>query len=144
MSHTPNFDAALDKILNDLKPHTRVCTETGESFAITERDIEMFKLLRVPPPKTVWWARLRQKRAFMGGFEFFRRTLPDGRQVVSMFDPESPVPILPLTEWHGDQFEPFQFGISVDPGQSFFSQWKSYGPIELDCSVYLPPLKDRS
>ncbi len=123
MSQTPNFDAALDKILADLKPHTRVCSETGESFAITERDIEMYKLLRVPPPTTVWWARIRQKRHFMGGFDLYRRALPDGCSVVSMYDPESFAPILPPTEWHGDDFDALRFAQAAEPEKSFFEQW---------------------
>lgn len=124
-SNTPNFDAALDKILNDLTPHTRTCKETGESFDITARDIEMFKLLRVPPPQTTWWARTRQKRMFIAGFEFFRRTLPDGRDVVSMFDPESFTHIMPNVEWHSDAFDRFSYGKPLDPAKPFFDQWKT-------------------
>ena len=124
MPKTPKFDAALDAILADLKPHTRVCTETGESFNISPKDIEMFKLLRVPPPKTTWWARTRQKRLFIAGFEFFRRTLPDGRTTVSMFDPESFTHMLPNVEWHGEAFDPFSYGKPLDPQKPFFAQWQ--------------------
>ncbi len=126
MSHTPNFDVALDKIFADLKPHTRTCPETGESFEITERDIKMLKLLRVPPPQTTWWARTRQKRTFLAGFAFFRRTLPDGQSVVTMFDPESPATIISREDWQGDDFDPLTFGIDVRVDQSFFDQFRKF------------------
>ena len=125
MSPTPLFDAALDKILDELKPHTRTCAETGETFEIGEKDIEMCKLLRVPPPKTIWWARIRQKRHFMGGFDLFRRTLPDGQSVVTMFDPESFAKILPVPAWNSDAFDPMAFGFSKTSEQSFFEAWRS-------------------
>lgn len=124
MTNTPNFDAALDKILADLKPHTRVCTETGESFDITERDIEMLKLLRVPPPKTIWWSRVRNMRAYMAGVDLFRRAMPDGESGVSMYDPESPVPILQSGIWHSDAFNPLSYGIACGTAKPFFGQWK--------------------
>lgn len=126
MSKTPNFDAALDKIFADLKPHTRVCSETGESFDITERDIEMLKLLRVPPPKTVWWAAIRRQRAFLGGVDLFRRVLPNGQSIVTMYDPESTVPIIPLREWQSDAFETLAFGKDVDANRPFFEQWRKF------------------
>lgn len=123
MSNTPNFDAALDKILVDLKPHTATCAETGESFEIEARDIEMCRQLRVPLPKTTWLARMRQKRSFMGGFDLYRRELPDGRSVVTLYDPESFAKFLPVEEWYSDVFEPETFAQGAKPNQSFFAQW---------------------
>jgi len=125
-SHTPLFDAALDKILNGLVPHTRTCAETGEEFEIGEKEIEICKMHRVPPPTTVGWARTRIKRAFLGGVDLFRRTLPDGRSVVAMYDPESPATILPLLEWQSDAFDGLAFGASVQPNQPFFEQWPAF------------------
>jgi hypothetical protein len=124
MSHTPLFDAALDKILAPLTPHTRTCVETGEEFEITEKDIEMCKSLRVPPPKTNWIVRMRQKRSFMGGYDLYRRTLPDGQSVVTMYDPESFTKILPAKDWYSDAFDPMAYGQDADPNRSFFDQWE--------------------
>ena len=121
-SKTPLFDAAIDAILSPLTPHTRTCVETGETFEITQRDIDMFRTLRVPPPQTTWWARLRQKRMFIGGFDFFRRTLPDGTSVVSSYDPESDVHIMRQSDWNADSFDPSKYGQAIDPNKSFFEQ----------------------
>ncbi len=126
MPKTPKFDAALDAILADLKPHTRVCTETGESFNISPKDIEMFKLLRVPPPTTVWWAAIRKQRAFLAGYDLFRRPAMNGADVVTYYDPDSPARILSKNEWQGDQFNPLEYGASVDPQLPFFEQWMNF------------------
>lgn len=125
-SKTPLFDTALDKILNDLVPHTRTCIETGEEFAITERDIAMLKLLRVPPPKKTWWASTRQKRAFIGNLTLFRRDIAGGKSVVSMYDPESFANIVPQVEWYGDSWDPMSFGSSPDFSKPFFTQWGDF------------------
>jgi len=129
MSKTPKFDAALDKIFAELKPHTSVCTETGERFEITERDIEMCRLLRVPPPKTTWLARMRQLRSFMGGFDLYRRQLPDGRSVVTLYDPDSYAKFLPADDWYADSFDPLAFGQVIDPNAPFFDQWHRFSKI---------------
>ncbi len=126
MSQTPNFDAALDKILADLKPHTRVCTETGESFDITERDIEMYTLLRVPPPTTIWWAELRLQQAYAAGFDLFFREMSDGSHGVSFYDPEAPVTVMSRKVWWSDEFDALRFGEKVDPAESFFEQWRRF------------------
>ncbi len=123
MSKTPLFDAAIEKLLSGAVPHTRVCEETGESFEITAKDIEMCRLLKMPLPKTVWWARMRQKRSFLGGFDLFRRSLPDGRSIVTMYDPESFATFIPSEEWYSDTFDPFSYGIAIDPTQPFLTQW---------------------
>ena len=59
ISKTPNFDKALDEILEKLVPHTCECIQHNLSkycegtFEITDQDIEFYKILRVPPPKSV-------------------------------------------------------------------------------------------
>lgn len=123
VSKTPKFDAALDTILADLRPHTRTCKETGEPFEITAKDIEMFKLLRVPPPTTVWWAAVRRHRAFMAGYDLFQRPAMNGEVVVSFYDGESPAKILPKSEWNSDDFDPHVYQMSAATERPFFEQW---------------------
>jgi hypothetical protein len=129
-SKTPLFDLALDKILSSLAPHTRTCAETGEAFEITDKDIEFCRLLRVPPPTLTWWAAIRHKRAFVGGFDLFRRSASDGTSVVTMYDPESFAHFLPTETWHSDAFDPLASGFSVKPSESFLSQldqlWRTF------------------
>ena len=122
-SNTPRFDAALDEILLKLTPHTRTCSETGETFEIGEKEIELCRSLRVPPPKMIWWARLRRQRTFHACFDLFRRTLKDGNSVVTMYDPESFTKILPNADWYSDQFDPLIHGRAIDPSIPFFDQW---------------------
>ncbi len=126
MSNTPNFDAALDKIFADLKPHTRVCSETGESFDITERDIAMCRLLRVPPPTLAPWAMWRRQRSFVAGYELFRREGADGKELITYFDPESPATILPREEWLADAFDATAFATAASAEKSFFEQWTAF------------------
>jgi len=126
MSNTPKFDQALDAVLSELKPHQRTCTETGETFEIGEREIELCKTLRIPPPTTVWWANARKGLAYTAGLELFRRTLDDGASVVSMYDPGSPAKIIPNAQWYSEAFDPMAFDKDVDQGKAFFDQWAAF------------------
>jgi hypothetical protein len=124
MSKTPLFDAALDKILSTLVPHARTCAESGKPFEITEKDVEMCKSLRVPPPTTDWIVGMRQKRSFMGGFDLYRRELPNGKSIVTMYDPESFSKFIPTEEWYSDTFDPMVYGFDARPEEPFFAQWE--------------------
>lgn len=64
MAHAPRFDAALDAIFAGLQPHERTCRVTGERFTVSGEDIEMYRLLRVPPPTTSPWYRNLRRAAF--------------------------------------------------------------------------------
>ena len=123
-SSTPQFDQALEKHYRDITPHTRRCTETGAAFEITLQDIERYRNLRVPLPTTTPSVRLRRLRAAVAGLDLFKRTQPDGSMMISMYDPESPVSVLPVeTWWNADQFDAMVYGQTYRPGVSFFDQW---------------------
>lgn len=128
-SQTPLFDAALDRFFAGIQSGERVCEESGEKFERTVRDLEQYRALRVPPSSLSFSAHIRHLRSFMAGFELFRRPASDGAPVISMFDAESPVPIMDRQKWYEEtvnQNSLFAFGRPIDPAQSFFEQWKSF------------------
>lgn len=122
-SQTPKFDAALKALYQKTVAGPRTCEETGEAFDLSAEELEICKSHRIPPPRISFSAGIRHLRSFIAGFDLFRRTMLDGKTIISMYDPESPVAILPQTEWHktrlNDAF--FVHGRVYDPNQSFFA-----------------------
>src|SRR3989344_497404 len=47
---TPKFDNALGVILEELRPHARICKTCGSEFQIFKEDTEFYAMFRVPPP----------------------------------------------------------------------------------------------
>lgn len=74
-------------------------------------------------PNTEPHTRLQQARAHIGGIELFSRTDIHGKQIISMYDPESPALLLDPKEFYSDTFDALKFGRPLDPFQPFFEQW---------------------
>jgi len=127
-SKTPLFDAALRRFFSTIQPGERTCAETGEKFELSAKDIALYRDLGVPPTQIIFGARMRHQRAFLPGFDLFRRTLPDGSSVVSMYDPESPISLIGQADWHAARLQEtfMQQAHAYDFDRSFFSQWKEF------------------
>ena len=125
-SNTPQFNELLAKQYALAKPGARVCVETGEAFEIKPDEFDLYKDLNVPPPSVAPWVRFRRQRAQIGGIDLFRRVGPSGEALITMYDPESEAIVLPVENWHSDEFDPMRYGREVDPDKSFFLQWKEF------------------
>ncbi len=73
-SKTPQFDALLDKILEDLVPHERTCGECQKEFTIESKDIDFYKKRRGPPSKLCPPCRNRQRLSFANYSSIYKRT----------------------------------------------------------------------
>ena len=58
MSRTPNYDAKIKIILDNLQPSERSCALTGEKWQMTQEEISWYRMFSVPPcslsPQTLW------------------------------------------------------------------------------------------
>jgi hypothetical protein len=143
-SHTPLFDAALDAYYQDKKPGTFTCEETGEEFEITKEEFALYRSLGMPLPTVAPWVRHRRQRAFVAGFYLYRRTQPDGSFLITMYDPECPVPILAPPVWYSDAFDPLTYGRPLDPNRSFFDQWLAFSPYVPRPAIMNDPKSENS
>jgi hypothetical protein len=115
---TPQFDAALDEILNDLVPQTRTCRWSGrhhhceQDFAITNEDIDFLKMLRVPPPNFCPTCRRIRRFVHLTSLQLFRRPCEapgHNEQMISIFPPECPFPVYDYECFTGDEFDSTRF-----------------------------------
>ncbi len=128
---TPQFDRALDEILNKLTPHVRECTQKNiskyckKSFEITDADIEFLKLLRVPPPEDCPTCRKQRRLSFFNWTRFFWRPCnapSHSEKVISSFPPGCPFPVVDVPYYQSSDFDPTLTGFAPDEAKSFWSE----------------------
>lgn len=127
-SKTPRFDAALEAVYQRIQPGERVCEESGEVFEQTQTDLDRYREHGVPPSVLSFPSNVRHLRAFLAGFDLFRRPLADGSEGVSMYDPECPLSLLPQKKWYEERLNgAFLKEEQVYDGERpFFDQWKQF------------------
>ncbi|OHA00301.1 MAG: hypothetical protein A3C07_03690 [Candidatus Sungbacteria bacterium RIFCSPHIGHO2_02_FULL_47_11] len=127
MSHTPNFDKALDVILKDLKPHKRTCQQCGGDFEIFKEDIEFYHMLRVPPPTFCPECRKQRRFVFSNNMMFYKRPCdaPGHTEwMISLFPENIPHKVFDHHYWWGDEWDPMRYGIKWDSSLPFFEQFR--------------------
>ncbi len=152
MSKTPNYDAAVKRILDATQPGEQVCVLTGEKWNLPPAEIDIYKKFNVPPievsPNTLW-----KKMAYYDcGFQFWwNRHAETGKPVLSFHHPASGVRVLPDKEWHTKDFSDiFEM---PELSQSFFEQLRklelrvpllaTFNRLEPENSIALMSMGDR-
>lgn len=129
-SKTPQFDKAINEILEKLVPHTRKCTQKDNSkycegsFEITDSDIEFYKILRVPPPKKCPTCRRQNRFAFVNNINLYKRknNAPNKNDEVISFVPlTSPLIVWDL-ESYRDKMDPYIYATNYNENRGFFEQ----------------------
>lgn len=135
---TPNFDTALNKILDSLKPHSKQCGQCNNPFEIFAEDIDFYKKLQVPPPALCFHCRFQRRAGFYNNILKFHRkncaAHPD-EGVITTFPPNSPFKIYDLKHWWSDQWGAEEYGRDYDFSRPFFEQFH-----ELNLSVPHPAI----
>lgn len=130
-SKTPKFDALLDKILEDLIPHQRICKWNGVhkycegEFTITKEDIEFLKMLRVPAPNFCPTCRRMNRYAFVNSVNLYKRdnNAPGkNNKIISFVPPSSPLVVYDV-ESYRENFDPYTYGVIYDSSKKFLEQF---------------------
>ena len=127
ISKTPKFDSAIEKILEALVSHTRVCKWQGVhqycegEFNIEEADIKLLKILRVPAPNFCPTCRRLRRLPYMAMSHLFKIKCDvpgHNEMMISILPEESPFPVYDYKYFIGDEFNPLSFGIEYKKGDS--------------------------
>ncbi|MFA6514750.1 MAG: hypothetical protein WCT42_00595 [Candidatus Paceibacterota bacterium] len=125
---TPEFDALLDKILDELIPHIRVCLDCKKEFKIEEGDVSLLKMLRSPAPKLCPDCRHRRRLSFSNYSNIYKRKCDIPGHSDTMLSPVAPIipwVIYDYDTYYSDLWDPFSYGRIVNETQSFFDQFLS-------------------
>jgi len=129
MSKTPNFDAKIKSILDQLVPGERACALTGEKWFMDQTEINVYKKFNVPPLKVSPITHLKKLSCFFTNYQWWWHKNPEtGKPVLSGYNPNSGIKVLPDSEWFGKDMSSINLTLIVD--QPFFPQFR-----ELQTSV---------
>lgn len=125
----------------------KTCTQCGSSFEVTSEDLTLLERLSpsinnkkylLPPPKDCPECRQRQRMSFRNERKlYFRKCDITGREIISVYSPDSPHKVCNKDHWYSDQFEPLNYGQDFDFNKPFFEQFK-----ELEMNIPLPSLRN--
>src|SRR3989338_4830549 len=100
MSHTPNYDAKIKVILDNLQPGERVCKLTGEKWMMTDEEIGWYKKFNVPPSKRHPMTRVAIVSSFATGFGWWYQKHPKtGEKILTYVHPATGIKVLPDPEF---------------------------------------------
>lgn len=127
-SKTPQFDKALDDILDPLVPHERTCKKCGKVFKIEAGDINFFRMLRVPPPALCpLCRRIRRFGLLMRVPKFFKKKCSapgHEEEIVTVFPPSSPHKVYDFSFYQSDEWDGGSYGRDINASRPFFEQFK--------------------
>ena len=121
------------------------CKSCGTSFILRPEDKEFYKkispvlagkLHEIPLPTFCPTCRERRRLTYRNERNLYRRKSDfSGKEMISIFRPDSPFSIYTKEEWWSDVWDPLDYGQDHDPNKPFFDQF-----YELLLKVPRPPL----
>lgn len=110
------------------------CQNCSQKFVIEPEDISFYEKMKVPFPTWCPECRMQRRFAFRNERKLFKRfDAHTNKEVFSGIPPEANVHIFENSYWHGDEWDPLDYGKEYDFSRPFFEQWQ-----ELLAKVPLP------
>lgn len=131
----------IAKASNDPIIQRRLCTISGEEFAIFQSDVDFYnkfsptfagKKYNVPLPDICPEERQRRRQMFRNERNIYRRTCSASeKSIISVYSPDSPTnsdgnpfKVYDQEIWRSDRWDPLQYGRDFDFSRTLFDQFK--------------------
>ncbi len=111
----------------------QTCKYCNKGFEITPDDLAFLetvspafaeKIELIPPPQLCPDCRLQRRLAFRNQIHVYLRPDLKGKQIFSMYDPESPIPVMKNEEWWGGTWDGRTTGRPFDASRSLSAQMR--------------------
>ena len=131
-SQTPQFNKVLDEILKDIKPHIKKCARSDLSpyclnkFEITDRDIEFYNLLEVPPPTLCPNCRRQRRLVFGHSIKLYKRDCDASKhneQIISFVPPIKNFTIYDFNFYKSANWDPIDYAYEYKITEPFFDTY---------------------
>ena len=100
------------------------CRQCQTSFPINDRDRAFYKKMDVPEPTMCPECRLQRRLAHrMEWTLYMRKCDKSGKDILSVFPPESPYTVYDHEIWHGSGWNALDYGKDFDFSRPFFEQF---------------------
>jgi len=124
MSKTPQYDKKIKIILDQIKPGSRICERTEETWYMDEEEISWFKAFQVPPSRVSKKMRMWQLSCFFVVYQWWwNKHFDTGEPILTSAHPASGIRVLPDKEWFERDFS--EKGREIDLTRPFFDQFRA-------------------
>lgn len=104
---------------------TKICQNCKNEFVLEKDDFNFYKKIQVPPPTFCPECRLIRRMTWRNERSLFKRPCAkSGKQIITMFHPETDLVVYDHDVWWGDSWEPTDYGKEYDFSRPFFEQYK--------------------
>ena len=104
---------------------TKTCRISGEKFTITDKDLEFYKKMEVPPPTLCPEERSRRRMTWANQRHLYHRTCDGtGKKIVTNISPDKNLKVFDIQFWYSDNWEPLATGRDFDFSRPFFQQFE--------------------
>ncbi|MDD5464470.1 MAG: zinc-ribbon domain containing protein [Candidatus Moranbacteria bacterium] len=101
------------------------CKKCGVDFEITDEDQVFYKKMDVIAPSLCPDCRNNLRISFRNFYRLYvRKSDMSGETIISMYPEKTPYTVYSSEEWHGDKWDPMEYGTEIDFGRPFFEQWR--------------------
>ena len=105
----------------------KICQNCNLDFIIEPEDFNFYEKIKVPPP--TWCRECRQMRRMNFRNErnlYKRKSDKTGKDIISVYSPDSPYKVFEYSFWFSDQFDPMDYGREYDFSVSFLEQMRDF------------------
>ncbi|MFA6386793.1 MAG: hypothetical protein WCW04_03455 [Candidatus Paceibacterota bacterium] len=107
----------------EYKPENRICQNCKNDFTIETDDFSFYEKMKVPAPTFCPKCRRQRRFAWRNYINFYHRKDINGKDVISLYSPESNIPVLNSKDWNNYAVDMHDYGVHYDFSKSFFNQY---------------------
>lgn len=101
------------------------CKNCTTGFEITDSDRQFYQKMGVPEPTLCPICRYQRRLAWRNERALYKRRCSiTNKEVISIYPPDSPFPVIATEVWHGDDWDPLDYGQEYDFDKPFFDQFQ--------------------
>ncbi len=107
-----------------MTPETRTCQNCKNDFIIEPDDFTFYEKIKVPPPTWCPDCRVIRRMTWWNERNLFKKKdAHDGKEIFSMYPPQSKWFIYEHNYWWSDAWDPMKYARDYDFSRSFFEQF---------------------
>ncbi len=101
----------------------KTCQNCKKEFLIDEEDQNFYKKMQTPPPTFCPPCRAQRRLSFRNERGLYKRTCDfSGKEIFSMYAPDSPVKVYERDVWLSDAWDPMDYSRDIDWSRPFLTQ----------------------
>jgi hypothetical protein len=107
----------------EYKTENKICQNCKTEFSIEPNDFGFYEKMQVPPPDACPQCRQQARMLFRNFRTLYKRKCDkSGKMIVSIYNPITVFPVYGTAEWWGDEWDPLDFGKTINWSTAFFPQ----------------------